>query len=192
MKRIGISGGIGSGKTFISNIFKENNYKIFNSDLVARDILNNDKSIRNKIISSFGNDSYDLNGLNKEYISDLIFNSEEKRLKINKIIHPRVYLKYLDFLNINSDHNSIIESALLHQTESFGLNDFNIIITCPVEKRLERVVSRDKTNINSVYKIIESQVDYQSIIKDFDFHIVNLDKEKTYNEVFKIIQMLDE
>jgi dephospho-CoA kinase len=136
MKRIGISGGIGSGKTFISNIFKENNYKIFNSDLVARDILNNDKSIRNKIISSFGNNSYDLIGLNKEYISDLIFNSEEKRLKLNKIVHPRVYLKYLDFLKINSDYNSIIESALLHQTESFGLNDFNIIITCHVEKRV--------------------------------------------------------
>ena len=123
MKRIGISGGIGSGKTFISNIFKEHNYKIFNSDLVARDILNNDKSIRDKIISSFGNNSYDLNGLNKEYISDLIFNSEEKRLKLNKIVHPKVYLKYLDFLKINSDYNSIIESALLHQTESFGLND---------------------------------------------------------------------
>lgn len=192
MKRIGISGGIGSGKTFISNIFKENNYKIFNSDLVARDILNNDKSIRNKIISIFGNDSYDLNGLNKEYISDLIFNSEEKRLKLNKIVHPRVYIKYLDFLNINSDYNSIIESALLHQTESFELNDFNIIITCPVEKRLERVVSRDKTNIYLVNKIIESQVDYQSIIKDFDYHIVNLDKENTYKEVIKIIQILDE
>ena len=68
MKRIGISGGIGSGKTFISNIFKEHNYKIFNSDLVARDILNNDKIIRDKIISSFGNNSYDLNGLNKEYL----------------------------------------------------------------------------------------------------------------------------
>ena len=192
MKRIGISGGIGSGKTFISNIFKENNYKIFNSDLVARDILNNDKSIRNKIISSFGNDSYDLSGLNKEYISDLIFNSEEKRLKLNKIVHPGVYLKYLDFLKINSDHNTIIESALLHQTESFGLNDFNIIITCPVEKRVERVILRDKTNINLVIKIIESQVDYQSIIKDFDYHIVNLDKEKTRKEVIKIIQMLDE
>ena len=127
MKRIGISGGIGSGKTFISNIFKEHNYKIFNSDLVARDILNNDKSIRDKIISSFGNNSYDLNGLNKEYISNLIFNSEEKRLKLNKIVHPKVYLKYLDFLKINSDYNSIIESALLHQTESFGLNDINII-----------------------------------------------------------------
>ena len=146
MKRIGISGGIGSGKTFISNIFKEHNYKIFNSDLVARDILNNDKSIRDKIISSFGNNSYDLNGLNKEYISDLIFNSEEKRLKLNKIVHPKVYLKYLDFLKINSDYNSIIESALLHQTESFGLNDFNIIITCPVEKRVERVILRDKSN----------------------------------------------
>ena len=139
MKRIGISGGIGSGKTFISNIFKENNYKIFNSDLVARDILNNDKSIRDKIISSFGNNSYDLNGLNKEYISNLIFNSEEKRLKLNKIVHPKVYLKYLDFLKINSDHNSIIESALLHQTESFGLNDFNIIITCPLEKRVKEL-----------------------------------------------------
>ena len=147
MKRIGISGGIGSGKTFISNIFKEHNYKIFNSDLVARDILNNDKSIRDKIISSFGNNSYDLNGLNKEYISNLIFNSEEKRLKLNKIVHPKVYLKYLDFLKINSDYNSIIESALLHQTESFGLNDFNIIITCPVEKRVERVILRDKSNI---------------------------------------------
>ena len=146
MKRIGISGGIGSGKTFISNIFKEHNYKIFNSDLVARDILNNDKSIRDKIISSFGNNSYDLNGLNKEYISNLIFNSEEKRLKLNKIVHPKVYLKYLDFLKINSDYNSIIESALLHQTESFGLNDFNIIITCPLEKRVERVILRDKSN----------------------------------------------
>ena len=147
MKRIGISGGIGSGKTFISNIFKEHNYKIFNSDLVARDILNNDKSIRDKIISSFGNNSYDLNGLNKEYISNLIFNSEEKRLKLNKIVHPKVYLKYLDFLKINSDYNSIIESALLHQTESFGLNDFNIIITCPLEKRVERVTLRDKSNM---------------------------------------------
>jgi dephospho-CoA kinase len=192
MKRIGISGGIGSGKTFISNIFKEHNYKIFNSDLVARDILNNDKSIRDKIISSFGNDSYDLNGLNKEYISDLIFNSEEKRLKLNKIVHPKVYLKYLDFLKINSDYNSIIESALLHQTESFGLNDINIIITCPLEKRVERVTLRDKMNTDLVNKIIESQVDYQSIIKDFDYHIVNLDKEKTRKEVIKIIQMLDE
>jgi len=161
MKRIGISGGIGSGKTFISNIFKEYNYKIFNSDLVARDILNNDKSIIDKIISRFGKDSYDLNGLNKEYISDLIFNSEEKRLKLNKIVHPKVYLKYLDFLKINSDYNSIIESALLHQTESFGLNDFNLIITCPVEKRVERVILRDKSNISMVNKIIESQVDYQ-------------------------------
>jgi dephospho-CoA kinase len=192
MKRIGISGGIGSGKTFISNIFKEHNYKIFNSDLVARDILNNDKSIRDKIISSFGNNSYDLNGLNKEYISNLIFNSEEKRLKLNKIVHPKVYLKYLDFLKINSDYNSIIESALLHQTESFGLNDINIIITCPVEKRVERVTLRDKMNTDLVNKIIESQVDYQSIIKDFDYHIVNLDKEKTRKEVIKIIQMLDE
>ena len=192
MKRIGISGGIGSGKTFISNIFKEHNYKIFNSDLVARDILNNDKSIRDKIISSFGYNSYDLNGLNKEYISNLIFNSEEKRLKLNKIVHPKVYLKYLDFLNINSDYNSIIESALLHQTESFGLNDFNIIITSPLEKRVGRVILRDKTNIDLVNKIIESQVDYQSLIKDFDYHIVNLDKEKTYKEVIKIIQMLDE
>ena len=192
MKRIGISGGIGSGKTFISNIFKEHSYKVFNSDLVARDILNNDKSTRDKIISSFGNDSYDLNGLNKEYISDLIFNSEEKRLKLNKIVHPGVYLKYLDFLKINSDYNSIIESALLHQTESFGLNDINIIITCPLEKRVERVTLRDKMNTDLVNKIIESQVDYQSIIKDFDYHIVNLDKEKTRKEVIKIIQMLDE
>ena len=192
MKRIGISGGIGSGKTFISNIFKEHNYKIFNSDLVARDILNNDKSIRDKIISSFGSNSYDLNGLNKEYISDLIFNSEEKRLKLNKIVHPKVYLKYLDFLKINSDYNSIIESALLHQTESFGLNDINIIITCPLEKRVERVTLRDKMNTDLVNKIIKSQVDYQSIIKDFDYHIVNLDKEKTHKEVIEIIQMLDE
>jgi len=133
-----------------------------------------------------------LNGLNKEYISNLILNSEEKRLKLNKIVHPKVYLKYLDFLKINSDYNSIIESALLYQTESFGLNDFNIIITCPIEKRVERVTLRDKTNIDLVNKIIESQVDYQSLIKDFDYHIVNLDKEKTYKEVIKIIQMLDE
>ncbi len=159
MKRIGISGGIGSGKTFISNIFKEHNYKIFNSDLVARDILNNDKSIRYKIISSFGNNSYDLNGLNKEYISNLIFNSEEKRLKLNKIVHPKVYLKYLDFLKINSDYNSIIESALLYQTESFELNDFNIIITCPLEKRVERITLRDKTNIDFVNKNTKIQMD---------------------------------
>ena len=77
MKRIGISGGIGSGKTFISNIFKENNYKVFNSDIVARDMLNNDKSIRNKIISCFGNDSYNFGGLNKEYISDLILKKKD-------------------------------------------------------------------------------------------------------------------
>ena len=71
-------------------------------------------------------------------------------------------------------------------------NDFNIIITCPVEKRVERVILRDKSNISMVNKIIQSQVDYQSIIKYFDYHIVNLDKEKTHKEVIEIIQILDE
>jgi dephospho-CoA kinase len=190
MMRIGITGGIGSGKSFVCSIFKDYNFKIYNSDLEAKNILNKNQNIKRSIISEFGELSYTDNILNAKYISKIIFSNHEKLDKINKIVHPEVFKNYNTFLKKNLNFRTVYESALLFDYDNFKKNDYNILITCPENIRIDRIMTRDNLKLDKVKRKIDSQIDYYEKIDLANFHIENIDKLNTKRTTIEIIEKI--
>ena len=190
MKRIGITGGIGSGKSFVSSIFLKYNFKSFNSDFEAKNIINNNNEIKNQIIEKFGVFSYDNDTLNSEYISNIIFKDNKKLAQINKIVHPKVYDSYREFIIKNKNFNTVFESALLFDYENFKNNDYNILITCPENLRIERIMTRGNLSYDDIKRIINSQIDYDKKKHIADFCIENIESQTTRKQVTEIIEKI--
>ena len=190
MKRIGITGGIGSGKSFVSSIFLKYNFKSFNSDFEAKNIINNNNEIKNQIIEKFGVFSYNNDTLNSEYISNIIFKDNKKLAQINKIVHPKVYDSYREFIIKNKNFNTVFESALLFDYENFKNNDYNILITCPENLRIERIMARGNLSYDDIKRIINSQIDYDKKKHIADFCIENIESQTTRKQVMEIIDKI--
>ena len=190
MKRIGITGGIGSGKSFVSSIFLKYNFKSFNSDFEAKNIINNNNEIKNQIIEKFGVFSYNNDTLNSEYISNIIFKDNKKLGQINKIVHPKVYDSYREFIIKNKNFNTVFESALLFDYENFKNNDYNILITCPENLRIERIMTRGNLSYDDIKRIINSQIDYDKKKHIADFCIENIESQTTRKQVTEIIEKI--
>ena len=190
MKRIGITGGIGSGKSFVSSIFLKYNFKSFNSDFEAKKIINNNNEIKNQIIKKFGVFSYNNDTLNSEYISNIIFKDNKKLAQINKIVHPKVYDSYREFIIKNKNFNTVFESALLFDYENFKNNDYNILITCPENLRIERIMTRGNLSYDDIKRIINSQIDYDKKKHIADFCIENIESQTTRKQVTEIIEKI--
>ena len=190
MKRIGITGGIGSGKSFVSSIFLKYNFKSFNSDFEAKNIINNNNEIKNQIIEKFGIFSYNNDTLNSEYISNIIFKDKKKLGQINKIVHPKVYDSYREFIIKNKNFNTVFESALLFDYENFKNNDYNILITCPENLRIERIMARGNLSYDDIKRIINSQIDYDKKKHIADFCIENIESQTTRKQVTEIIEKI--
>jgi len=190
MKRIGITGGIGSGKSFVSSIFLKYNFKSFNSDFEAKNIINNNNEIKNQIIKKFGVFSYNNDTLNSEYISNIIFKDNKKLGQINKIVHPKVYDSYREFIIKNKNFNTVFESALLFDYENFKNNDYNILITCPENLRIERIMARGNLSYDDIKRIINSQIDYDKKKHIADFCIENIESQTTRKQVTEIIEKI--
>jgi dephospho-CoA kinase len=190
MMRIGITGGIGSGKSFVCSIFKDYNFKIYNSDLEAKNILNKNQNIKRSIISEFGELSYTDNILNAKYISKIIFSNHKKLDIINKIVHPEVFKNYNTFLKKNLNFRTVYESALLFDYDNFKKNNYNILITCPENIRIDRIMTRDNLKLDKVKRKIDSQIDYYEKIDLANFHIENIDKLNTKRTTIEIIEKI--
>ena len=162
MSIIGLTGGIGSGKTFISKIFNSNNvFVIFDSDLCAKQIMENN--------------------------SDVIFNDKSKLNELNKIVHPKVLHEFEKFKSSNLNKIIIIESAILFETGIYLQTNYNILVTAPIKERINRVVFRDKISKLDVLKRINSQWKDSKKIGLADFVINNIDKLETEKIVKQLI-----
>ena len=188
MFSIGLTGGIGSGKTFIADILKANfDIKIFDSDHSAKEIIQNNELVKKSIILNFGKKSYIGKEINNKFISKIVFNNPNKLLKLNSIVHPLVFKDFEDFKLKYSDKIIIIESALLFESGMYLSNNINILVTSPLEMRLQRLIVRDKRNKEEVLKIIKSQWDDAKKTKLADFVIENINKLETEKKVKKLM-----
>ena len=188
MFSIGLTGGIGSGKTFIAEIMKASfDIKIFDSDHSAKEIIQNNKLVKKSIILNFGKKSYVDDKINNTFISKIVFNSPDKLVKLNSIVHPLVFKDFEDFKLKYSDKIIIIESALLFESGMYLSNNINILVTSPLEMRLQRLIVRDKRNKEEVLKIIKSQWDDAKKTKLADFVIENINKLETEKKVKKLM-----
>ncbi len=188
MSIIGLTGGIGSGKTFISKIFKSNNvFVIFDSDLYAKHIMEHNIDVIDMIKEKIGKKSYEDGFIQTKYISDIIFNDKKKLNELNKIVHLKVLEELKKFKYNNLNKLIIIESAILFETGIYLQNDYNILVKAPVKDRINRVMNRDKISKVDVLKRISSQWSDSKKIDLADFVIDNIDKLETEKIVKQLI-----
>jgi len=186
---IGITGGIGSGKTTVSEIIFHLGYKVYNSDVRAHEIINENKLIKNKLTESFGSDLYEGSTLNKDYVSKLIFNDESAKLKINSIVHPEVINDFNNWVKENRVEKVLFkESALLFESSSYKGLDKVIYVYSDRKIRIERVKKRDPhRSRNEIEKIIQNQISSDEANKLTDYKLVNDEKKLLLPKVVKLL-----
>ena len=186
MKIIGLTGGIGSGKSTVLELFKILGVKTYSADESAKKLVNTDPYLINLIKSSFGDNIYDKGILNSRKLSKIVFEDTEKLKLLNSIIHPAVEKDFKLFLNSNNEDYIVKEAAIIFETKSENNYDKIIFIQSPLEIRIERVINRDNISREEVMKRINNQIDENLIIDKCDYVIRNENKEDLEDKVLSI------
>ena len=186
MKIIGLTGGIGSGKTTVAKMFQELHVPIYIADFEAKRIMNKSKIVKRKLIKLFGNKAYENEVLNKSFIADKIFNNKDLLSKMNAIIHPKVRAHFIKWVAKQSAPYIINETAILFENGGYLNCDAVITVTAPEEDRIRRVVNRDNSSVKKVKAIIENQWSDAKKIDLSQFVIINNKLQETKEQVKKI------
>ena len=189
-KIIGLTGGIGSGKSTIANYFKSLGIPVYIADDEARKIMQFIE-IKEAIKYVFGDTVFENGKLNREVLAKIVFNNPEKLEKLNTIVHPAVKKHFEQWLLNHKDAPFIIyEAAILFESGSYKNCDFIITVTAPLKTRIQRVVTRDRTTRELVLKRMNAQWNDEQRISKSDFIIENIAIETTKLEVDKILKFL--
>tara|TARA_B100000686_G_C16805562_1_gene989942 strand:+ start:2074 stop:2670 length:597 start_codon:yes stop_codon:yes gene_type:complete len=187
MKVIGITGGMGSGKTKVLGFFLDNGITCYNSDEEAKRIMNTNPKVIEELKSTFGNQTYNKGSLNKVFLSKIVFNDLRKLKLLNKIIHPLVQDDFRNFKSLNKSKLIIIESALMFETGIYKDMDYIILITAPETIRINRIMKRDKLSSNNIKLRMNSQWEDNKKIILADFVIENISWDNTVLELKSLL-----
>lgn len=191
--KIGVTGGIGSGKSIVCNIFSTLGVPVYNADIRAKSLMTNDRRIIESIISNFGEQAYLENKeLNRPYLATHVFSDENKLKVLNAIVHPVVASDFESWCKSQEVFPYVIkEAALLVETGSYESIDYMVTVIAPERVRIKRVLSRDKHRTETgVQDIISNQLsDEEKIIKS-NFVIDNSGRELLIPQVLKIHDFL--
>ena len=187
MKIIGLTGGIGSGKSSVLEIFKKIGISTYNADESAKELISSDKEIIFSIKQLFGEDIYNENELNSKLVSKIVFNDKEKLNFLNSIIHPAVALDFNKFCLKNRNEGYIVkEAAIIFETKTENLFNKIIYVKAPEEIRIDRVMQRDNLSRDDVLNRIQNQINETSIIDKCDFVIDNINYNELEQKVLEI------
>lgn len=190
MLKIGITGGIGSGKTTICSIFKLLNIPVYNADLMAKKLMTSDENLIESIKILLGNESYTQNGeLNRPYIANIIFKNIRKLKKLNFLVHPEVKIDFEKWATEQESKYVIKEAALLFEAGSYKDLDYNILVFAPLEVRISRVINRDNTDRESIISRINNQMPEEEKNKLADYFINN---DGNHSLIKQILQLHSE
>jgi dephospho-CoA kinase len=189
-KIIGLTGGIGSGKTTIANNFVKANIPVYIADDEARKITQSPEIIE-EIKKKFGSAIFNDAILNREKLSKIVFSNSEKLKQLNAIIHPAVNKHFQDWVLKHKNAPYVIyEAAILFESGSYKNCDLIITVTAPLESRIQRVIQRDKTTREQVLKRINAQWNDEQRIAKSDFVVENVNPKTTKLEIEKILKIL--
>lgn len=191
MIRLGITGGIGSGKSTISELLKMQGIPIYIADIESKKLTETSPIIREKLIEAFGRELYKGGYLNKALLAQLIFGDKEKLKIANSIIHPEVDRHYLQWLDTNRNHSIVaVEAAILFESNMVRLTDKVLVVYSPLEDRIERTIRRDNSNREKVLERINSQMSDEEKIFLSDFIIHNDESKSLIKQTEYIIKEL--
>lgn len=190
MISVGITGGIGSGKTVVSKILESLGYPVFNSDDKAKELLNSNEEVKSKLVAWFGNDLYMHGQLDRQRLAQIIFNNEDSRNRVNELIHPLVRAEF-EKLSRNSKSPLVFnEAAILFETGAYKNLDKTILVIAPEKMRAERVAKRDGNSAEDVMARINAQWSDEQKKPLADFIIYNDDKTPVLEQVETIVDKL--
>ena len=186
MKKIGLTGIIGSGKTTAASYFKGLGVPVFIADDCAKELMESDDNLKNQIIKLIGGFAYVNGKLNKEFVSEKIFNDKMLLTHINNIVHPRVHENFNIWLSKQNSKYIIYEAALIFENNSQRIFDKIICIKTPLNLILDRINNRDNYSEERVRKILNNQMSQELKCSKSDFCIENISKNKLYDELLNI------
>jgi dephospho-CoA kinase len=185
---IGLTGGIGSGKSTVAKIFAQLGIPVLDADATAKAIMNEDRSVKTKLIELFGEDAYKENQLNRPYIAQLVFEDAFKLQQLNAIIHPITIQYAKDWASKQSAPYVIKEAALFFESGSSEGVEKIIGVTAPKHIRIQRVMQRDQMTREDVIKRMEHQLEDSLKMKLCDWVIQNDDMHLLIPQILAIHQ----
>lgn len=173
-KIIGITGGIGSGKSTVSKFIEELGFPVYDSDFWAKELVNLDENLKSRIIELLGEESYDENGkYNRKFVAEKVFENQELLLQLNQIIHPAVKIHFENWVNAQNSEFVFKETALLFELKLNESCYQSILVTADENIRIKRVMDRDGRTYREVKEIIDKQMPEVDKVKLADFVIQN-------------------
>ncbi len=190
MKIIGITGGIGSGKTTITKYIESLGYPVYIADDQAKNLLDTEEVV-NEIRNVFGEEIIENNLVDKKKLATFVFGNEDKLKKLNEIVHPKVRQHFINWLKQCDKPLVVKEAAILFESGAYKDCDYTILVTAPEDVRIDRVIKRDNANKEDVIKRIRSQWSDEDKAKLADFVIQNIDLEQSKKEIDEIIKKIE-
>lgn len=190
MKIIGITGGIGSGKSTVLKLFQEFGMVAYIADIEAKKLMNTNKELIDQITNLFGEQAYVDGKLNSIYISSIVFNNKEKLDALNAIVHPKVQDHFKNFIDKANTKFVLYEAAILFESGSDRLCDYIIAVIANFEDKINRVMLRDMVSRKQVLERMKNQVKDNIKIRNANFVIRNGSLEHTKLQVATIFDMI--
>ena len=174
MIKVGLTGGIGSGKSTVSKILISKGFSVYNSDNRAKWLMNNNDNLKSNIVSIFGDKAYLKGSLNRKYLSAKVFNDSLKLKALNNLVHPLIAIDFKNWLLHQKSKDFVFkEAAVLIESGAYKEMDKIIVVSCPENIRLERVLKRDGNSPELVIKRMQNQISETEKINHADFVVKN-------------------
>ena len=187
MKKIGLTGGIGSGKSTVAELFSRLGVPVFVSDNVARDLQEEDQEVKNAIIEIFGKEIYSGNKLDRGKVAEIVFADKKKLEQLNSVVHPAVGKAFEKFCGENRNAKYILkEAAILFEIGDDKNIDAMIVVSAPDDLRINRVMQRDGIEKDAVMQRIKNQMKQEEKVKKANYVIVNDEKELLIPQIIAI------
>lgn len=188
MLKIGLTGGIGSGKSTVAKIFETLGIPVYYADAEAKRLMNSSETLKKVIRQNFGEATYENDQLNRKYLAGIVFNNPEKLELLNALIHPVTINDAEQWMQQQSAPYSIKEAALLFESGAAENLDFIVGVYAPQALRIKRVMKRDGLTADEIMKRINRQVNEEMKMKLCDFVITNNEQELLVPQVLKLHQ----
>lgn len=187
---VGLTGGMGSGKTTVANMFIELGIPIYIADVEAKKLMNSSKVIKRELIQLFGTNAYSDGKISKAFLADKIFNDKDLLVEMNAVIHPKVKTHFKKWIKIQRSLYVIYEAAILFENGGYKECDYIITVTAPETVRIQRIIQRDNATKQSVRAIMDNQWNDAKKVKLSHFVIENKELSQTAKQVKNIHQKI--
>jgi dephospho-CoA kinase len=184
---IGITGGIGSGKSTVCQIFKILGIPVFEADLVAKTLINSNTEIKKGLVALFGREIYGSdNRINRKMLADLIFNDDNLLEQVNRLVHPVVRNEFINWLKTQDSEYIIHEAAILFESGFYKMMNYTILVSAPEEMRIDRVTKRENITPEMVRGRMAKQWSDEEKRKLTTLELVNDNKKLIIPQIFEI------